>query len=387
MSAKRAVARMRAPDELGSEERAWMVVRSAYQHRTAPLARRSRWRLILVPVLAALITGVALSPAGATIGRAIKQALGVQHAAPALVSLPTRGTLLVSGRGGTWTIAADGSARHLGDWPQASLSPHGLYIAVARNDQLAAIDPQGVSRWTLARPAVADPRWYSPNGFRLLYLSGHQLRIVAGDGTGDHLLATRVAPVAPAWRPDHPYQVAYVDGQGRLVVRDGDTGRLIWQVPAEAARTLDWSANGSRLLVLTRTSARIYGQTGRMIAGLTTPAGAPLVAGSLSPDGDRLGLVRAGATQDVVVASVNRHSLSRRRVLTGAGIAQVAWSPDGTWLLATWPAADQWVFIRVSGTPRIVAVSRIAQQYGEGSPAGGFPRLDGWCCTAAAHSG
>jgi hypothetical protein len=49
-------------------------------------------------------------------------------------------------------------------------------------------------------------------------------------------------------------------------------------------------------------------------------------------------------------------------------------SPDGRWLLVTWPTADQWVFVR-PGTPRrIVGASRISVQFG------GFPRVQGWCC-------
>jgi hypothetical protein len=201
MNAKRALNRARAPDELGAEERAWAVVRSAYAARPLVVSRRSRWRLAAVPVLVAVIAGVALSPAGATVSRLIRQALGVQHAAHSLFSLPAPGRLLISGPGGTWTVTADGSSRRLGTWRQASFSPHALYIAAARGDELAALDPRGVPRWTLSRPAVSDPTWYSPSGFRLAYLSGRQLRVVAGDGTGDHQLASKVASVAPAWRP------------------------------------------------------------------------------------------------------------------------------------------------------------------------------------------
>jgi hypothetical protein len=74
----------------------------------------------------------------------------------------------------------------------------------------------------------------------------------------------------------------------------------------------------------------------------------------------------------------------RRRVLSGAGLGQLAWSPDGRWLLVSWPAADQWVFVRVAGTPRIAAVSRIARQFSIRDAHGeaGFPRIEGWCCTA-----
>ena len=80
--------------------------------------------------------------AGATVGRFITHALGVRHAAPALSSLPSSGRILISGPGGTWTAAADGSTRRLGSWPQASWSPRGLYVAVAAGGRLAAVDPK-----------------------------------------------------------------------------------------------------------------------------------------------------------------------------------------------------------------------------------------------------
>jgi hypothetical protein len=64
----------------------------------------------------------------------------------------------------------------------------------------------------------------------------------------------------------------------------------------------------------------------------------------------------------------------------------VTWSPDGHWLLITWPAANQWVFVRVVASPRISAVSRIAQQFSAGTRST-FPQLEGWCCGAGGAAG
>ena len=65
---------------------------------------------------------------------------------------------------------------------------------------------------------------------------------------------------------------------------------------------------------------------------------------------------------------------SGRLLFRGTGVfRQVAYSPNGRWLLVSWPTANQWVFVR--STPRkIVGASRIAVQFG------GFPRVSGWCC-------
>jgi hypothetical protein len=378
---------MRAPDEHGAEQRAWDVVRSAYRERPAARAHRSRWPLALIPALVAVVGGLALSPAGATVSRLIRQALGVPHAARALYSLPAPGRLLLSGPGGTWTVSADGSSRRLGSWRQADWSPHGLYIAVARADELAAVDPRGVPRWTLHRPAVSDPRWYSPSGFRIGYLSGRQLRVVAGDGTSDRLVASQVRPVAPAWRPGHPYQLAYINRHGALVLRDADTRRVIWTARAPRARTLDWSANGSRLLAVGHRGARVYGPSGRLVAQLAMPTGTPAIDGTLSPNGNTLALVRGGNTPGVALAHLDRRRVALSPVLSGVGVRQATWSPDGRWLLVSWPTADQWVFVHVIGTPRIRAVSRIAQQFGNGSAPGNAPRLEGWCCTRRGPTG
>jgi hypothetical protein len=386
VNVRRALARLQAPEEPGAQARAWEVVSSAYRERSPVLRRRSKRGLAFAPALVVLVGVLALTPAGATVSRLIGHALGVPHAARTLFSLPAPGRLLVSGPGGTWTVSADGSRRRLGSWREASWSPHGLYIAVAADDRLAAVDPHGVTRWALTRREVSDPRWYPPSGFRVAYRSGSALRVVAGDGTGDHLLAAGVAPVAPAWRPDHPYQLAYVQDD-RVIVRDADTGRVLWARPASFVRKLGWSADGARLLVIARTDIRALDSGGRTISTIAVARDSPAIDGSLSPDGRTLAVVRGGAGQGVKVARLTSPRPALRSVLSGFGVRQVVWSPNGRWLLVSWPAADQWVFIAVSGAPRIAAVSRIARQFNRGSPVKHFPQLEGWCCTARGAAG
>lgn len=386
MSAERALTRVRAPDEVGAEERAWAVVHTAYLHRVPSPRQRSRRRASLALALAALIGVLALSPAGATVRRLLTRAIGVEHAARALASLPAPGRLLVSGPGGTWTVAASGLTRRLGPWRQAAWSPHGMYVVVARGDRLTAVDPHGTPRWTLVRPSVSDPRWYSPSGFRIAYLSGDDLRVLAGDGTGDHLLAAAVAKVAPAWRADHPYELAYVTKRGALVVRDSDSGQMFWSTAAGVdAHQLAWSADGQRLLALSGPTVRIYNAEGRAISTIRLPRATPAIDGALSPDGRELALVLG--TGEVVISSYASPTPVLARVLEGNGLQQVSWSPDGRWLLVSWPAANQWVFVRVAGAPRIAAVSRIAQQLSAPGARQAFPQLDGWCCTARGSAG
>jgi hypothetical protein len=321
-----------------------------------------------------------LSPAAATVGHLITRALGIQHAAPTLFALPSHGRVLVSGANGTWTVASNGSSRRIGPWSQASWSPHGRYLTVSRAGELSAVNPQGATQWTLARPAVADPRWYPPSGYRVAYLSSNDLRVVAGDGLGDHLLAAGVARVAPAWRPGHPYQVAYMTARSALSVRDADTRKLLWSSrPAVRVRKLIWAADGRRLLAVSSREVLVYDASGRMLASQPAPGGQPLVDAALSPDGRALAAIVGGGTS-VTVRSLTTPRSEPRTVLAGSGLDALAWSPDGRWLLVAWPTADQWVFVRVSGQPRLAAVSRIAQQFStHGRPA--FPTLQGWCCS------
>ena len=92
-----------------------------------------------------------------------------------------------------------------------------------------------------------------------------------------------------------------------------------------------------------------------------------------------LALVLGGRTDQVVIQKLSSQPAPPRRVQAGPGLRQVLWSPDGRWLLISWPAADQLVFARVKGPWRIAAVGHITRQLGR---SGEFPELEGWCCTA-----
>jgi WD40 repeat protein len=163
---------------------------------------------------------------------------------------------------------------------------------------------------------------------------------------------------------------------------------VLWAVRApRGVRGLAWSADGTRLLLSTRLEVRFYGGSGGLITTLSAPLDAPNVDVAVSPDGRSLALVRGGTANDVVVIDLAARRLRLRRVLPVAGLRDVSWSPDGHWLLVTLPAADQWVFVRASGKPRVAAVSRIARQFGIRSTVGGFPALEGWCCMADGGAG
>jgi hypothetical protein len=209
--------------------------------------------------------------------------------------------------------------------------------------------------------------------------------VIAGDGTGDRQLVRQVAPIAPAWRPAHEYQLAYVTSAGAVVVRDADTQQIHWAKRLSSRpQLLAWSANGARLLVLTRDAALLFDGAGRPTARITiTPGTQPLDA-ALSPDNQTLALL---SNADVTLTGLPPHAQPTRRIFTGQGLRQLAWSPDSHWLLVSWPAADQWIFIHTTGRPRIAASSRIAKQFSPAGTAHQLVHLDGWCCTSAPPAG
>jgi hypothetical protein len=194
--------RFQAPGEHEAQERAWEVVRSAYEQREPATWPRRHWQPLVAVAVVAAVVAAALSPPGRSVVHSLRKAVGVERAEPALFSLPAPGELLVTSREGAWLVHPDGSKRLLGRYRDVAFSPHGLFVAGTRANQLVALDPRGNVRWTLARPSPRLPVWTGTRtNTRITYLSRGRLRMVAGDGTGDHVLgpaSLRHAPAAAA---------------------------------------------------------------------------------------------------------------------------------------------------------------------------------------------
>ena len=147
--------------------------------------------LVLVVVLCAIVAAV-LSPPGRAVFHRVREAVGIQHAAPALFSLPAPGRLLVvsAEHGGVWLVHDNGLKRLLGSYSDAEWSPHGRYVVATEPNELVALDLDHGVRWSLARrgASVAALGRDADVDTRIAYLTPSGLRVVAGDGTGDHLL-------------------------------------------------------------------------------------------------------------------------------------------------------------------------------------------------------
>ncbi|HEX3225323.1 MAG TPA: hypothetical protein VHQ89_04445 [Gaiellaceae bacterium] len=358
MNVKRALERIPADRE--AEDRAWAVVRSAFAEREA-VPRRRRGGLVVAAMvgLAAVCAAAALSPPGRAVVNAVRRSIGIEHAAPALFRLPSSGRLLVSGRGGTWVIASDGSKRRLGSWADASWSPHGLFVVAASRDGLAAVEPRdGTVRWSLARPNVSLPSWGGTRtDTRIAYFSGASLRVVAGDGTGDRVLARAALRVMPVWQPER-HVVAFVARSGVVIVRNVDSGAVVARHRvAGRVRSLAWSADGGRLAVASSGGVRVFGRS-----GVTLPL----------RDVRAVTFARSGALALLTPQALLVYGTEGLQTVlqVRTRLAGVSWSPDGRWLVTSLPRADQWVFV---GRGRVLAVSHIARQFG-----GPAPSLDGW---------
>jgi hypothetical protein len=383
----------RVPDEAGAEERAWLLVRTAYAATPpAPEPRRRRYRHLAQLALALGLIAALISPAGAAVRHWADATVspGRKPSQPVLTSLPAPGRLLVDSPVGPWVVQPDGAKRLLGRYGRSTWSPHGLFVATTKGRQLLALDPQGELRWSLARPApVTDPAW-APDGYRIAYLSGTQLRVVAGDGSGDRLLRSDVAPVAPVWRPGAGHLLSFVDAAGRVRTVAADSGRPVFAIsPGLRPTGLAWSKDGSRLLIFGRSGLQLRDAGGRLLWSAAPPRGMSIRAAALSPAASGVAVVastRAAAQSALLVLGPDG---ARRRLFAGLGrFTDVVYSPDGRWLLAAWQSADQWLFLDVAQPRRIVAVSDISAQFDPGaSSRSAFPAVSGWCCVKRGTSG
>jgi hypothetical protein len=147
---------------------------------------------------------------------------------------------------------------------------------------------------------------------------------------------------------------------------------------------LAWSVDGGRLVVVLRSGVLILDGSGRTVARLAQGASPSPLDAALSPDGHTVAILRDG---EVTLTTLLPQAATPRPIFWGSGLQQLAWSPDGQWLLVSWPAANQWVFIHATGRPRLAAISHIAEQFTPGTGHRGFPRFDGWCCTTPPGSG
>jgi hypothetical protein len=374
---KRELQRVEIPGEYDARRRTWAVVRGAYLERQPVSWPRRHVRSLALTAAVVAIVAAAVTPPGRSVVNSIRDAVGrekvagVRNAQRELVRLPAPGRLLLQSPRAAWVVQQDGSRRRLGRYRDAAWSPHGLFVSGVLNSRdLVALEPNGKVRWEKPnKRRVAFPRW-SFEGFRIAYLAGSTLRVIAGDGTNDRAIGPASSSVAPAWRHG-THQVAYVGPGGLVRVVDADGRTLLWQTPPEAngIRALTWSDDRARLLVLGDHSVSVYSASGRVVGRTPTPGLAG--AAAFAPGSHRFALT---AGPQVCLSTPTRSASPAARFTGAPALGDTAWSPDGKWLLVSWPAADQLVFVRVGGKPKLDAVSNVSRQFRSRT----FPGVAGW---------
>ncbi len=356
---------VRAPGESDARRRAWGTASAAFDERPRAQAPRP-WRraALAAAAVAALLVG-ALSPPGDAVadwvGDTVRSVVREDRAPPratGLDELPGGGRLLVlaTPRGGTGTerwIVGDGPPRRLsGSVERATWSPQARFVAAAAGSELVALDLRGRRRWSLRASApVEEVRW-SPDGFRVAYRTESELRVVAGDGTGDRRVAAMEAGGPPAfgdiaWRPGREHVLAFTKRRS-LFLADLDRRRVLWRVTVEDSPVVRFAPRGDRLLLAGAAGIRILSaRDGRVLHRVARRRGTNLVAAAWSPAGGRIAVVRRTDDRaDVLVG----HPRGRLRSVFGArDLALVGFSPDGRWLLVHWGETRSWLFLPVAG--------------------------------------
>jgi hypothetical protein len=329
----------------------------------------------------AVVVVAALSPPGRAVFHSVREAVGIEHAEPALFSLPAPGRLLVvsADNGGTWLVKANGFMRKLGPYADAEWSPHGLYVIATERNELVAFDPDGGVRWQLARRDPSWPRWEGTmTDTRIAYLAASGLRVVAGDGTGDHLLDANAEDVPPAWDPARLHTVAYYSG-GAIVLRRAD-GPLVWRASIKVTPSaLDWTSDGRYLAVVSAKQIVVIDGRGKVKRTISM-LGAELRQATFKPGTHQVAVVvRSAGRSEVRIVDVDRPGHARLLFAGPGTFGDVEWSPSGDWLLVNWPDANQWVFINGK---RVRAVANIRQQFARSDGLEPLLELSGrWCCS------
>lgn len=384
------------PGVAEAERRGLELIDRVYAERR-PIQRPVLPRLAIALAIAALLAALLLSPAGAAVRNWVGDVFtaGVKNAEPTLTDIPGGGDLLVQSSRGPWVVHPDGSRRLLGDYDEATWSPHGLFVAAAGGRTLSAIEPDGTPHWSITAPGrVSEPRW-SPSGFRIAYRAGRSLRVEWADGSGGSLVAAASAAVAPAWYPPGAHLLAYVDGRHHLVLAEAHNGKRIDTAGASPGVTgLSWSNDGSELLEITARRLWLRDVIPGKLSGLSLserthrvglPVGAVVRAAAFAPSRNTVAVLlerqsAAGPRSEVLLFDPNGGPPRRLFAVSGR-LTELAWSPNGDRLLLAWPAADQWLFVPVARGPRIRAIGNVSSVFSPGEQEQiPFPRIGGWCC-------
>jgi hypothetical protein len=351
------------PDADGAATRTRAAVLRAFDARPpAQRRRRSALRLGLGIVAAALLAGAAAASSGhlpvASLVSRDAPSTHVRHLQPTHeLALPFPAEVLVHDDAGIVVIRRNGTVRRLGPFADAAWSPNARFVVLTGGRHLVVADPvTGAHHWSItANAAVRDARWSleptAPPCCRIAYRSGGDLHVIAGDGTGDHVVA-RTAPVAPAWRPHSTQrELAFSapDGSVHLVAADGGQGLAPALRPGFTVRSLVWSADGTRLVVVGAKRVAVYRAGARApYTVYRAPAQIENVSAVLAGRAASLLVLQRGMGETSITPVGTDGKPSHGTAWTGT-VGGLSLSPDGRHLLADLHGrVDEWLVIEAA---------------------------------------
>jgi hypothetical protein len=232
----------------------------------------------------------------------------------------------------------------------------------------------------------AQPALFSlPAPGRLLVTADSGAWVVEQDGSKRLLGSYREA----LWSPFGRFVVASRPNELVALTPEGD---VRWSLARPNVRFPRWGGTktDTRIAYITGNELRVVGGDGKgdRVLDRPVPRRAPLwrpgaahVLAYARPDGTvRVVNTDTGAVllRDAAPGLLTENEGAAMRKVLGASadIDAPVRSPDGRWLAAGWPEADQLVFVRTAGDRQIRAVSNVSSQFRSRS----FPTISGWCC-------
>ena len=283
----------------------------------------------------------------------------------------------------SWAVVRDAFAQREPQPWRRSWKPAAA-IGVALVALAGLLSPPGRAVLDEIRQVVgveqAQPALFSlPAPGRLLVTADSGVWVVEQDGSKRLLGPYREA----SWSPFGRFVVA---ARANELVALTPEGKVRWSLARPDVRFPRWggTTTDTRIAYFSGGVLRVVGGDGRGDRPLDANA-------ALRPSQWRPGRVLVYALRDGSVRAIDvdtdavargarlssPDSAALRRVLGAAAVLESpVRSPDGRWLAAGWPEADQLVFVRVAGRRQIRAISNVSSQFRSDS----FPRVEGWCC-------
>jgi hypothetical protein len=212
---------------------------------------------------------------------------------------------------------------------------------------------------------------------RLLVTADSGAWVVEEDGSKRLLGPYREA----AWSPFGRFVVGARANELAALTPDGE---VRWTLARPDVRLPRWGGTRSdtRVAYFSRGRLRVVGGDGegdRLVDGAAALRAPEWRPGHVLVYERRGGGVRAVDVDTGAIVRGQRLAGDAPSIVLGPGrkVPGAVASPDGRWLAASWPAADQLVFVRTAGGPEIRAVSNVASQFRSRSS----PTIAGWCCS------